>query len=444
MNEALISHRGPGHLWLASLGQRGMSLGLQRMTDLLQRLGRPQQSQPCIIVGGTDGKGSTSAMIATLLGAAGLRVGHYTSPHLLETRERVLVSQHCVSAQDLDNALQQVQAAALDLELTPFEALTAAALLLFSQSALDVAVLEVGLGGRLDAVNACEPILGVITHLSHDHQAILGRTLAEIAFEKAGIARDGVPLVVADPLLVAAALRRHGRQPRLVGLGADLRVTSARIEPSTLQTHGTIEYSGWKAPVDVGLGLPGQHQVENAALALAAYTELRVMLGEKVGQVLPEAATVATALTQTNWPLRAEIMSLEPLLLIDSAHNPGGMAALASLLAHRGRRWQVLLAVRKDRDPQQIIELLAPIAEAFWLPRVQGETLVPADQLAGMVEEFAPQANVAVASLARCLQAALDHAALGDGVVVTGSQHALGEWLQLGVLQSPRLAARLG
>jgi dihydrofolate synthase/folylpolyglutamate synthase len=442
MNEAIVSHDGPGHRWLASLGRRGMELGLQRIRALLARLGDPQRDLPIIAVAGTDGKGSTSAMIAALLRAGGLRTAHYTSPHLVETRERIDLPDGLASAAGLDDALVQVYAACgADLDPTPFEALTAAALVLIRQADSEVAVLEVGLGGRLDAVNATEPVVSVITQLGYDHMAILGDTLPQIAWEKAGIARESRPLVCAQPGLVKPALRRHGIQPRLLSLGRDLSVAEASWSAS--RAHGTVQGPLLEDPLEISLALPGRHQFDNAALAVMAYIAFAEWWLPMTGRALPQVEDVVAALASVDWPLRAEVLQASPLLLADAAHNPSGMKALAAMLGEHGRGWQVMLAVRKDRDAAELIRTLAPWTACFWLPRCAGETLRAADELAAVVDQVAPACLAAVGSAGRCLQQALREADRGPGVVVTGSQHALGEWLQSKILHSPRLERRL-
>lgn len=447
MNEAIISHRGPGHLWLAGLGRRGMALGLDTTRALLERLERPDAAFPSVVVAGTDGKGSTSAMIAALLTAAGLRVGHYTSPHLTETRERVRVGPLCVTATALDGALVAVQEAAAqapELEPTPFEALTAAALRLFAEAAVDVAVLEVGLGGRLDAVNATDPIVSVVTHLSHDHTAILGDTLAQIAFEKCGVARKGRMLAVAQAGLCKAALRRHGIEAHLFALEAELRVESFTLRGPLWRTAGVLGGPALETPLDVEIALPGRHQLDNTGLAVLAYGGVSAWWTRERGKLLPAIEDVVPALATLDWPCRAEVVEDDPLVILDAAHNPAGVQALAALLAERGKAWQTLLAVRKDRDPVEVVRALAPVTACFWLPRMAGETLRDASELAAVVDMIAPTKGVAVAPAARCMAQARKEVVRGSGVVATGSQHALGEWLALGVVQSPRLARWLG
>lgn len=424
-----------------------MELGLVRIRALLQRLGDPAGTFPSVVVAGTDGKGSTSAMLARMLGSAGLRVGHYTSPHLVETRERVAIGGELATADALDAALASVQAAtaiAPELDPTPFEALTAAALLLFRDASIDVAVLEVGLGGRLDATNATEPVVSVITNLSYDHTAILGDTLSKIAYEKAGVAREGRALVSGQPGLVKAALRKYGIAPRLLTLGVDLSVAHYSSVGSQLRATGALRGPALADDLVVELAMPGRHQFDNAGLAVLAYLALAEWWAAMRDKPLPPVDEVVPDLAEIDWPLRAEVLQTDPLLLADAAHNPAGMQALAALMAERGKLWQVVLAVRSDRDAAELLRPLAPVTQAFFLPRCSNPTLMPAEQLAAVIDQVAPGAAVGVSGPHRCVVQALREANKGCGVVVTGSQHALGEWLQLGVIHSPRLEKRLG
>jgi dihydrofolate synthase/folylpolyglutamate synthase len=444
MNEALISHDGPGHRWLASLGHRGMELGLQRITALLDRLGRPHDAYPCIVVAGSDGKGSTSAMIGALLHEAGLRVGHFTSPHLVETRERVWWHGRCVTAADLDRALEQARNHGIDLDVTPFEALTAAALWLFAQAGTDVVVLEVGLGGRLDATNATDPVVSVVTHLSHDHMAVLGPRLSDIAWEKCGVARRGRPLVVANEGLCATALRKHGIDARLVGLGTAAVAAPSVAAGTNWRALGRIAGPGLPLALDVELALPGRHQLDNAALALLAVHEFARAAASRLSKPLPPLEDLVPALAATDWPCRAEMAETEPVpLLIDAAHNPAGMFALAGLLSERGKGWQLLIALRKDREPDEILRAAATVAQTLWLVRCQGETLWPVNELAARLDRTVPMAAYAVGSIEKCLPQAKLEAGRQGGVVLTGSQHALGEWLKSGAVRSPALDRRL-
>ncbi len=449
MNEALVSHDGPGHRWLAGLHTRGVQLGLERMRAVCDRLGAPQLAVPTVLVAGTNGKGSVTAMLGELLQAAGCKVGVTISPHLVETRERVRVGGACVAAEVLDVALQRVQAACErpsepTLEITPFEALTAAAMLCFAAARVDVAVLEVGLGGRLDATNVCEPLVSVVTRIGHDHQAILGNTLAEIAGEKVAIAREGRPLIVSQAAVTLGALRRLGISPQVLKVGADLRIEQGSVSAKSLRTSAVLHGRAVGEPLHVEVGLGGQHQLENAAAAVLAYEALRAPLKAVDGPTLPPVVEVADALADVPWPGRAEIVLERPMVVVDGAHNPEGFQVLRDLLMARGQHWQVILSLRDNRDPEEAIRTLEPIADCFWLPRMQGTTLRPARALADVVEAVAPEVPIAVGPPEACLHQAIAEASPQGGVVVTGSLHAVGEWFGRGLIDSGRLRRWLG
>ncbi|MSP91126.1 MAG: bifunctional folylpolyglutamate synthase/dihydrofolate synthase [Myxococcales bacterium] len=450
MNEALISHDGPGHQWLAGLGARGMALGLPRVRALLDALDRPERAFLVVAVAGTDGKGSTAAMIDALLRAGGVHSALYTSPHLVETRERLAIRGTCVPAEDLDAALVRTRDAACQavppIEPTPFEALTAAALWLCRAAGVQVAVLEVGLGGRLDAVNATEPAVSVVTQLSYDHTAVLGNLLADIAWEKCGIARAGRPLVVAQAGLCRAALKRHGVEPsQLRSLGPDAAVDGVTVRGAQWRTAGRLQGRSLPTPIDLDLDLPGRHQLDNAALALLAVQALGAAWAATGARPLPGLDELAPALTDVAWPARIEVSEVDEVpLVLDAAHNPAGLAALADALAEHGAGWQVLLAVRTDRDPGDVIRAIAKVAQSLWFVRCDGSTLRPPEDLADAADAAAPHLPYAVGGLRKCLDQARREAGKRGGVVVTGSQHALGEWLQSGAIGSRRLDRRLG
>lgn len=452
MNEAIISHDGPGHRWLAERSSRGVQLGLARIEALLEALGRPQDGLPCALVAGTNGKGSVSAMLAGLLTEAGLKTGLYTSPHLVETRERVRVGGAAISAEALDAALVRVRDAALPLmardgalEPTPFETLTAAGLCALREAGVEVAVLEVGLGGRLDATNVTDPLVSVLTRVGHDHGHILGKTLAAISFEKAHVARDGRPFVVAQPSLANSALRRLGRRPVVVKLGHDARVVDVAAGRPGRPASAHLIGGALDEPMLIETALPGAHQLENAALALMAYAALRGGAADgALARPLPPVSAVVHALAQTRWPARGEWLDDAPVTLLDGAHNEDGAEALAGLLGATGRRWQIILATRANRDPVDIVRPLAPHADAFLLPRMQAPTLRPPEALAEVIHREAPAATVGVASPARCLEQARRFAGDHGGVALAGSLHAVGEWLGSGLVRSPALEAILG
>ncbi len=439
LNTELVSHDGPGHQWLASRSAAGIKLGLDRTHALLRRLGDPQHATPSVIVAGTNGKGSTSAMIAALLEQAGLRVGHFTSPHLVETRERFRLGGRCVAAEALDDALVAVRdAAGDDLEVTPFEALSAAGFVLFREA--DITVLEVGLGGRLDATNVTEPLVAVVTQIARDHTRVLGDTLAEIAREKVAVARPGRPLVVSQPAVTIGAARRLGLDCPVRKVGTDAVISDAKVGGKRLLTSGVLSGPGVGVPLHVEVALHGLHQLDNAAAAVLAYQEVRAAWPSP----LPEPVEVAWVLAELPWPARLEVVSTEPLVVLDGAHNPAGMRALANTLKSRSDRWHVLLSVRDNRDAEALVRELGPVAESFWLPRMVSERLQDAHALARVVDACASHANTAVGGAAACLREAKREAHRSAGVVLTGSLYGIGEWLGAGVIRSPRLERWVG
>ncbi|HET7499778.1 MAG TPA: cyanophycin synthetase [Kofleriaceae bacterium] len=385
----------------------GVVLGLDRMHAILERLGRPERRLGAIVhVGGTNGKGSTVAMIAALAAAAGQRVATYTSPHLSCLRERIAIAGEMIDEPRLLAAAGRVRAAGGD-ELTFFEQLTAIAMVAIADAAVDVSVLEVGLGGRLDATNVVDPAVCVVTGVALDHEAILGGTLDRIAAEKAGIWKPGRPAIVgasglaeAVPVLVAAA--------------------HAAGAPVTQLDDAAVA-----AVPPVGLG--GAHQRRNAAAAIAA---VRV-LGLPV---------VPAALAQVRHPGRFEVIEVPaalagvPRLILDGAHNPHGAAALAEALRERGERPVLIVAVSADKDARAIAAALLPAVRAVIATRYQHERAMDPAQLAAVFEAGA--AGVVVGSapdLAAALAAAAAHHA---PILVAGSLFLVGEARTL-VLDAP-------
>jgi dihydrofolate synthase/folylpolyglutamate synthase len=307
-------------VWLDSLTLHGIKLGLEKTRALAAHLGNPERAHPCVLIGGTNGKGSTLAFLASLCMAAGKKVGQYTSPHLISPRERIVINDAAVSEADFAAALDAVRAAADRAGIVPtyFEALTLAAFRHFSGRPLDLVLLEVGLGGRLDATNIAEPLLSVITTIDYDHMEHLGPTLTDIAREKAGIMRGGVPVLSgARPPEAADALRAAAAKAgaRLESLDAFARWGKSADGDLMFNINGA-------AYPPLRLSLAGEHQIRNAALALRAAQHLaaRSLAGP------PD--TAASALPLARWQGR-----LQPFfngrLWLDGAHNPEGACGAA-------------------------------------------------------------------------------------------------------------------
>jgi dihydrofolate synthase/folylpolyglutamate synthase len=395
-------------------------LKLDRMRQLLTRLGQPDAGMKIVHVAGTKGKGSTSAMIAAMLTAAGYRTGVFSSPHLERIEERFAVDgQACPTAElvALVDRLRPVvlamdEEAHLDGDAgggpTYFEATTAMALLHFVERRVDAAVLEVGLGGRLDSTNVCLPAVSVITSISFDHTKQLGNTLAAIAREKAGIIKPGVPVVCGvtepEPLgVIAEVAREHGC--RLIQRNRDFYLT---YHPYTADFGFRISDFGFdnkksairnpQSAIDFSYTLPGQelhlhniplamrgaHQAANAAVALATIAELR----HQGWSVSVDAMRLG--LSQAALPGRVEILYGDPTIVLDTAHNAASARALVDTLAElpNAPRRTVVLSISRDKDVRAIVQVLTPHFDRFVVTEYQeNPRAMPADPLATIVQD---------------------------------------------------------
>jgi len=360
----------------------GVKLGLDRMESLLARLGRPDERLGLVIhVGGTNGKGSVVAMIAALARAAGKRVATYTSPHLSTLRERVTIDGELASEAQIVAAAEAVSAASGD-ELTFFEQITAIAMLIIADARPVVTVLEVGLGGRLDATNVVAAPIAVVTGVAMDHEAILGDTLEAIAAEKAGIFKPGQRVIVGISGEPAAVPWLHERAR---AVGASVEVIDQAAE--------------------VALSLPGAHQQRNAAAALAAVRAAGIAVHED-------------ALLHVVHPGRFERAGD---LILDGAHNPHGARALAAALGDE--RPVLVLAVSADKDVRAIVKELAPAVRAIVATRYQQDRALDPEALAAIARELAGDVRVAPD-----LRSAVELArTIGSPIAIAGSLFIVGE-----------------
>lgn len=357
---------------LESAERFGIKLGLDQIKSLLQELGNPQDTFRSILIAGTNGKGSVSAMLESIFLTSGFRTGLYTSPHLIDVRERIRVGGEMISRAEFENGLAIVFSA-IDrltassvLESTPthFEILTATAFYHFSRAKIDLGVVEVGLGGRFDATNVLQQMLSVITTIDFDHQEFLGRTLSEIAFEKAGIFKPGVPAIVGHlpeeaARVIFSAAKEKGCQLNVVN---HQDVMNLHLEDG----FPVFEYRPWGKEVQIHLR--GRHQAANAAIALLACD-----IAEQSG-ILLDKGKVINALKSVQWPGRLQILSKEPPVLIDSAHNPMGVRSLVSFL--EDMKWDrviVLFTAMKDKDIPSMLRNISGKVEKIFLTRVPPE-----------------------------------------------------------------------
>jgi dihydrofolate synthase/folylpolyglutamate synthase len=345
-----VSHPATLSDWLDHLERRNLQaivLGLERVRAVLARM-QLDTGFPLITVGGTNGKGSTCAYLEAILAAAGYRVGCYTSPHLLRYNERVRIAGKEAADVDLCAALAAVEAAREDIPLTYFEQGTLAAMWLFQRAGLDVAVLEVGLGGRLDAVNAWDADSAVVTGVDLDHQQFLGDTREAIGFEKAGIYRSGRPAICGDAR-PPDSLREHAR-----GIGARLLCLDEAIRVEVGEAGWTCRVDDLVFPALPRPAMPGRYQYANAACAIAALACLRTRLPVAM-------SAVRAGLAGARQPGRFQVVGHRPLRILDVAHNPQAARALADNLAELPPTGKVLavFAMLADKDVEGVVAPLA-------------------------------------------------------------------------------------
>jgi dihydrofolate synthase/folylpolyglutamate synthase len=363
----------------------GSKPGLERERELLRRLGDPQDSLKFIHVAGTNGKGSTSAMLASILRAAGYRTGLYTSPYLHRFNERMQVDGEPISDSALTEIVEEISPAAEQMEdpCTEFELVTAAAFLWFSKKKCDIVVLEVGLGGRLDATNVIKsPECAVITNIGLDHTEVLGDTVEKIAFEKAGVIKGGPVVSYAQEPGVASVLygaaEFSGSRLRFADFGAIERISDT-LRGQTFRMDGGQEYA---------LPLLGGNQLKNAATALCVVDTLR-----ESGWFIPREAVRYGHMT-VRWPARFELVSENPYFVVDGGHNPQCLETTAeNLQRYFPDAWRVILiGVLADKDWEKMIEIIAPVAGAFVTVTPNSPRALPAENLCAALLKYGKHA----------------------------------------------------
>ena len=412
---------------------------LAHMRVLLEALGNPQNKFKSVLIAGTNGKGSTAATLASILIAAGHKTGLYTSPHLVRVNERIRIDGSEISETDFTNAYETVEREASSLVAEGrlphhpsfFEMLTAMAFVYFASAQVAVAVLEVGMGGRLDATNVVEPVVSVITDISLDHQKFLGNTIAEIAGEKAGVIHSGGLVVTlpqhpaANDVIGRAVLERGATavsaaqyvppvSPGAEGTAWDQRGTGGRNRyPLTVMGR----------EITVDSPLIGRHQLRNIALAIATAEQLN-----HAGVTLtPEQ--IARGIRETSWPGRFQVIpaaSRRPDIVLDVAHNPAGAWALRSALSERfpGRRITLLFAVLRDKAVGEIAEILFPIADQVVITSVDNPRSASPQEVAGATRVATDAALES--DLSKALDLALGQTTEHGVLVITGSIYLVG------------------
>ncbi len=414
--------------WLAFQSQvhpKAIDLGLDRLRTVLERLGWRQPDVPVITVAGTNGKGSVSAYCAAILTEAGYGVGVFTSPHLRDYRERIQVRDGLVSASELVSAFERIEAARGDVGLTFFEYNTLAALLVFEAAKLDAWVLEIGMGGRLDAVNVVDPDVAVVVSIGFDHQEFLGSTLDAIALEKAGIFRPGRPAVLGSTEIPAVALDRART------IGAPLKRIGT--EYNFVHEGAAWQFRGrrWNLPGLPAPALSGEMQFANAATAIAAL--------EEIERLSIPAAAVARGLSQVRLVGRFQVItptaSGAPTWVLDVAHNP----AAARVLAHNLRadrivgRTLAVCGILSDKDAAGVLAELRDCIDEWWCVSTEGERGRSGASLAEIARTEVDVPVAAAGGIVAGCEDALARARASDRIVVFGSFHVVGpalDWLE--------------
>ena len=391
---------------------------LDRMRELVRRMGDPQNDFPLVHIAGSKGKGSTAAMTTAILQAAGYRTGLYTSPHLHTFRERLRIDGQLISRARLIALWEQVRPVAKSLpRTTTFEIITLLAFLYFSQEPVDWAVLEVGLGGRLDATNVVTPAACAITALSLEHTDLLGDTISAIAEEKAGIIKPGAPVVTGpQPSAAMAVIQRTATDvgAPLVRVGEDWRWSIREQTPAGLQLD---IYGPDRVIKDISLPLTGAHQAINATIAVAAADALRPA-GVHLSQ-----ETIRQGLARTYWPGRLEVLSQQPYIVLDSAHNRDSATRLRNALAtFPHQRIILLFGVSADKDIAGMLEVLGGEADAIVLTRSFHPRAAAPSKLGSIASALFLHKNIIVTEdAAPGLAQALSLAGPDDLVLVAGS-----------------------
>jgi dihydrofolate synthase / folylpolyglutamate synthase len=433
---------------------------LAHMRVLLAALGNPENRFPTVLVAGTNGKGSTAATLASILQASGLRTGLYTSPHLVRINERIRLNGEPIGDDDfallhdvVDRTAERLVGEG-DLPWHPsfFEMLTAMAFEYFARGRPDMVVLEVGMGGRLDATNVVEPRLSIITDISLDHQKYLGETVGEIAREKTGIIRPGGIVVTlpqlpeANDVIGNAILDAGARAVNAVPYVPPVSPGSSQyLVPSTQETasHGRQRYSLAVLGKEIVVNSPlvGRHQLRNLALAIAAAEELH---NQGTAQITPQ--TIAEGIRETQWPGRFHVVPAagdSPEYVLDVAHNPAGAWALRSTLSAaypdsgngdlgNGRAITMVFGVMRDKAMQEITEILFPIAEHVIVTHANNPRSASPDEIRQAAARVAAGIDIEDAEdVALAMERAREVAGAGGLVVVTGSIYIVGEAMRM-------------
>jgi dihydrofolate synthase/folylpolyglutamate synthase len=406
--------------YLYGLQKFGIKLGLRTVRKLLRSIDDPHKKFPAVHIAGTNGKGSTAAFLASALTASGYKTGLYTSPHLSSFTERIKVNNRSISQQDVVRFTDLLKHKSRSFSsITYFEVVTAMAFLYFAERKVDIAVIEVGMGGRLDATNVINPLISIITTISKEHEFYLGSTLQQIVQEKAGIIKKNRPVItgVTQPSLIRYLQNKCKHEHcKLCRLGKDFSLVATPSKTYTY-TGKTLHVEG------IRLGLKGDFQVSNAALALAA---VEILLSQSFTMGIKQ---VIFGLKKVRWPARLEIVSRRPLVILDGAHNPDAMKNLKKTLVKdfNFKRLILVLGIMEDKNIQRMLREIVKAASLVTLCRPRMDRAASTASLSSILNDLNVPNVKAVDDVATATRLALSYAHKNDLICITGSLFTVGE-----------------
>ncbi len=411
--------------YLFSKHAKGMKLGLENVIHFLNRIGHPELGFPSIHIAGTNGKGSTAAILESILREAGNKTGLYTSPHLIDMRERIQISGQWISPEKVIHYIQYFKPEIEATNISFFEILTSMAFLYFLENETDIAILETGLGGRLDATNVVQPLFSMITEIGLDHTRILGKTLKSITYEKGSIFKSDIPcLMGVNSKKVKTYFQELARdRTPLSFCQENVHIRNIRLTDQGSWFDAEAELFFYR---NLFLRLLGQHQVNNCRLVLLAVNEFM-----KRGWAISEKS-VREGLKKVRWPARLELLSEQPKLLLDSAHNPLGIRSLVKALKtlFDYDKLILLFGVLKDKDYRKMIEPLVPLAQSIIFTRPQSDRALEPEHFYSLPILRKKSVQV-IPVIKKAWEKAVNLASKNDLVCGTGSMFLTGELLRI-------------
>ena len=430
-------HKAIDYEKLISYQYNASTFSLDRMVKMLEYVGNPHKSFPSIHITGTKGKGSTAIMISTILEHAGLRTGLFISPHLIDLKERIQINHQNISEHEFTSNLNDLRPHIQNLRDTEpsasptfFEILTAIAMLYFKKEHIEMAVLEVGLGGRLDSTNVVIPHVSIITNIGFDHTAILGNTLSSIAYEKAGIIKQGMPVVSAveapEALSVIEKTCKE-KDARLYLLGRDIWIEEIRNTKSERGLMCTIKTWRHTYP-EIFLPLVGAHQAKNCALVLGAIEIMR-----EQGNISIDDETIRNALARVYCPARIEVVGGNPLIILDYAHTVDSMKFLReSLLGNfTFQKLILVLGFSQDKDLDNILKEIVTVGDSIIVTRSKNPRAAPPEDLSQRIERLCGKQPEITDNTQDAVVVAKRMASKEDLICITGSAYVAGEAMQM-------------